>query len=217
MAQTLFAGYADFDEQFKTNPKKQEQWEKMSKVIDNTADALGNPIDEKIKEVVIVLNLLGFKTTASCEGHLGWGYSYPWIEICVEEEGLKTLGERLNCIQEEIKKLSSQDDLSLEDGQRLKNLYGRVWNLRCSEEKYLLQQAFPVYQLLQTFYFNNPSIYGVQLVPNIRILGAVRIYNRDGEWQPLRTEEEKEAKLIAYQQEMNLFTNFLIEKFLESF
>ncbi len=49
--------------------------------VDKTADALGKPIDNGIKETVVFLNALGITTTGSCEGHMKNGLPWPWVDI----------------------------------------------------------------------------------------------------------------------------------------
>ena len=61
--------------------EKQEIWDSIVVKINKTCDKLSMPIDEGIKETVIVLQVLGFNTTQSCEGHDGRGLPYPWIMI----------------------------------------------------------------------------------------------------------------------------------------
>src|ERR1700685_3524831 len=61
--------YKDYD-------AKLQRWQEMEKEVDSWTDALGLGIDGGIKKTVIVLNLLGFKTQQSCEGHFEWGRPY---------------------------------------------------------------------------------------------------------------------------------------------
>lgn len=42
-------------------------------------DRQGNGVDSLIVPVVIGLNLLGNRTIQSCEGHLDFGFAYPWV------------------------------------------------------------------------------------------------------------------------------------------
>ena len=49
--------------------------------MDDTKDNLGCAIDPGIKAAVVYLNLLGFCTTESCEGHTTHGCYKPWIQI----------------------------------------------------------------------------------------------------------------------------------------
>jgi hypothetical protein len=62
----------------------------ISQNIDKTTDRLGKHIDPKIKRMVVALTVYGIKTTASCEGHLNWGYSYPWVD-CEPNTKLQSL------------------------------------------------------------------------------------------------------------------------------
>lgn len=53
------------------NPDNKERaWESFRLQVDLLKDKLGNPVDEKIKEVVVGLIVHDFPTFSSCEGHL---------------------------------------------------------------------------------------------------------------------------------------------------
>jgi hypothetical protein len=43
-------------------------------------------IDEKIKDLVIILNQLDIPTTGSCQGHIEYGAPAPWIKITPPKE-----------------------------------------------------------------------------------------------------------------------------------
>ncbi len=45
-------------------------WEEAEALVRRITDGLGCSIDEGILEIVVALNLLGFPTCQSCEGHL---------------------------------------------------------------------------------------------------------------------------------------------------
>jgi hypothetical protein len=49
--------------------------------VQGIADVLGMPVDEGIAETVACLRALGFRTSASCEGHLDWGEALPWVRF----------------------------------------------------------------------------------------------------------------------------------------
>lgn len=57
--------------------------------MDRIRDAVGMPVDERIKTLVIALKASGFGTSGSCEGHLEHGSSRPYVDV--ESEA----GERL--------------------------------------------------------------------------------------------------------------------------
>lgn len=54
--------------------------------VNNLADDLDEPVDEKIKRIVVALRYSGFNTTGSCEGHLDHGFPYPWVEIRYDDK-----------------------------------------------------------------------------------------------------------------------------------
>lgn len=56
-------------------------WEEAEDFARRLTDALGCTIDDGIVETVVALNLLGFRTSQSCEGHLDEGLAYPWIDF----------------------------------------------------------------------------------------------------------------------------------------
>src|SRR4030042_6451766 len=85
-----------FGESFENSPMplaekeevKSEQkiaWEKKRAEVDKIADKLGLGIDEKIKETIAALNINGFPTIQSCEGHfLESSMRAPWVRIAAD-------------------------------------------------------------------------------------------------------------------------------------
>jgi hypothetical protein len=71
--------------------EKQNTWDRIRAKVDRTCDPLRMPIDEGIKETVIVLNALGFKTVGSCEGHLDRALLCPWVWFSLEGSQNQTL------------------------------------------------------------------------------------------------------------------------------
>ena len=90
-----------------THSEKQQSWQSMEKEVGSWVDRLGKPIDPGIKDTIIVLNLLGFKTMASCEGH-DWGLSHPWIDFETKNQEVISLQTKLNDILEQIEKKKSE-------------------------------------------------------------------------------------------------------------
>ena len=101
----IHCSFVDFKNEFNQNPNKLEEWNAMANSIENWTDGLGMPIDSKIKETVIVLNLLGFKTAASCEGHIDWGCPHPWIDFDVYDEEIDRLRKEIDKVLEHIRAL----------------------------------------------------------------------------------------------------------------
>ncbi len=56
-------------------------WQEACAAFAQQTDALGTPIDPGIFETVVLLNLLGFPTVQSCEGHLDHGTPYSWVTV----------------------------------------------------------------------------------------------------------------------------------------
>lgn len=60
---------------------RRANWQEAEAILSRVTDQMGQRIDAGILAPVVGLNLLGFHTNASCEGHLSWGCPYPWIEF----------------------------------------------------------------------------------------------------------------------------------------
>lgn len=63
----------------------EHRYQKMHEQVATFTDKLGMPIDPRIFETVVALNLLGLRTFQSCEGHLDHGCPYPWVTVINEE------------------------------------------------------------------------------------------------------------------------------------
>lgn len=60
-------------------------WAEAEAFARRLVDGVECPIDEGIIETVVAFNLLGFRTSQSCEGHLDDGLPYPWIDFDTDE------------------------------------------------------------------------------------------------------------------------------------
>jgi hypothetical protein len=190
--------------------KKQQQWLDMEKEVHSWTDKLGMPIDLGIKDTVIVLNLLGFKTSASCQGHLDWGLPYPWIDFETTDQEVKNLMEKQQSVYQKIQKNYPAGDYSSPD---LANLYKEIRTLNDEIQRVSLLKLISLKQLLDEFYSNHHThpdrmIRIHQLNPTF-----LRLYSIGGDWQITRNDTEKVAKLKEYQEEMHELTNFLIAKY----
>ncbi|MDP2864370.1 MAG: hypothetical protein Q8N73_01780 [bacterium] len=58
--------------------------EEVRREVETIKDRLEEPIDSKIKDLVIGLRRWGIKTEASCQGHLLKGLPYPWVDVSWE-------------------------------------------------------------------------------------------------------------------------------------
>ena len=69
-------------------------WEQKQADLRRTVDGLGQSMDDGIIDTVVALQLLGYHTVASCEGHADWGVPYPWVDIATENEPVRFATQR---------------------------------------------------------------------------------------------------------------------------
>lgn len=60
-------------------------WDEAEAFARRLVDGMGCPIDEGVLQTVVALNLLGLRTSQSCEGHLDGGLPYPWLDFYIGE------------------------------------------------------------------------------------------------------------------------------------
>ncbi len=60
-------------------------FEKALAITESLKDKIGDPVDNKIKNLVAAMIMMGVKTLSLCEGHKNWGLPYPWIEFDRED------------------------------------------------------------------------------------------------------------------------------------
>ena len=65
-----------------------QEWIEVSEKFSHVTDKLGEPIDKGIFDTVVALNILGFVTRQSCEGHLDHGLPYPWVDVTNKKDDL---------------------------------------------------------------------------------------------------------------------------------
>lgn len=61
--------------------ERERQWCAKEKEIEVLTDGLGMGLDKGVKDTVVALQLNGFNTSQSCEGHIGRGCGSPWVDI----------------------------------------------------------------------------------------------------------------------------------------
>jgi hypothetical protein len=82
---------------------RQKRWKETERKVRRLADGLGLGIDPGIRQMVITLICLGFKTSASCEGHARYhGLPYPWVDIEVTNKNARRVFLRLMKLLEEF-------------------------------------------------------------------------------------------------------------------
>jgi hypothetical protein len=202
--------------------------------IDQFADAEGKGIDEEIKEAVVALNLLGFDTTQSCQGHYGeeeGGFGAPWVQIEQpnqpeerfqnQNEIFKRVAEKYNLTLKQLKHEDNADawgEALREASQQGETPEFQEWNKKNQE---LLQR---VKELLDEFYKNREGHYNEDMKLEIEEFADMfRIHNGGEDYKMVDeniSENEKIAhahRLFEYQREMRNFAYFLLDKFHANF
>ena len=222
----LFFPIASFSEM--PNASKQQQWENLENEVETWIDGMGKRIDPKIKNTTIALNILGFHTDQSCEGHLNWGNSYPWVDFSLNSEDIELLFNQAGAISEArdaeekrlIEKYSSfRDVYASEESAELKKLSSQYHQMIRTIKQRAQSKLTRLQFLIEQFYENHHVPYDrmLILIPIDSQLLNYRLQSLGALWADSRTEEEKAEKLKEYQKEMSLFTNFLTECFYTDF
>jgi hypothetical protein len=220
---SLVAGFAAFNVLseapcYSDYESKKQRWDEMAREVDTWTDGLGMPIDEKIRDTIIVLNLLGLKTQQSCEGHLDHGRFYPWISFDMEDAELELLINQAREISIKAEKseqatiarhpeLTVRDALLLEESE-----LAPLWQTRNAAwdkvEQSRKMKVVLLHDLLMAFYKDgaNPDT----MITHEHIYD---IASAGGYWQSIRDDATKTAKLKEYQDEMRRFTEFMIDTY----
>lgn len=159
--------------------------EKAIKYVEKIKDKLGKPVDIGIKEAIITFKLLNIHTTASCQGHIDWGIAAPWIDISSKDDYLL----RQKRIEMKTKGNTSESELAI----LMQEIQDK--NLKAREK---------VFTYLTEFYKERQ-------VPFDRMLTITnnRLKSQGADYQKLQDVAIKRVKLIEYQEEMNVFVDFL--------
>ena len=195
-----------------------KKWQEMEIFVDKLIDGCGKPVDAKIKEMVIILNLFDIETSQSCEGHLRWGHPFPWVDIRARSQIQKLEKERevildeLTVMDKEIMQL--QGTIPQYDIEELNIKIARKrqenWKLAELIDQCIAAQENKLWDLLDEFYGKRDSFKEGALVIQEGCLLPL-----GGCWQNRYNDEKKIENLIRYQQEMDAFKEFLIQKYLD--
>lgn len=189
------------------NESKNTRWAEIAKKVDEFRDGLDKPIDIGIRETLIAMNALGFKTRQSCEGHLDWGLAAPWVEI--EVEGVESLHEKAMEMFDTASN-AQEDDHTPYD--KVEELFQEAHRMKAEARKPVLEKARQMMSLLGEFYADylppHDQILMVDVYPH-----GFRVQNIGIELQQIADPETKQRKLQAYKEEMDDFAEFLKSKF----
>jgi hypothetical protein len=205
--------------------KKIALLKKLRKKVDKITDALGMPVDEGIKEDIIMFNAVGLYTSSSCKGYLGHGLLAPWIYVeapnepkeryVKESEIYRKVARKYNLKVEEVRRDYDIDAWceAIEKGEkRGETKKYKIWR---KENKKLLKKAK---KFLDEFYKNREVHSDIKLEIEIFGNGSFRIHNGGKYYKlvnDLSRKEKREVKkmLEKFREEMNAFTEFLKNKY----
>jgi hypothetical protein len=173
-------------------------WEAGCAEARSYVDGLGRPIDEGILETVVALNLLGFRSTASCEGHLEHGKPFPWIDF--ELEGTVPEGFA------ESEAEAGREDLSPEAKEAAcDRLLALMAAYHHKDHLYTRLNA-----LLEVFYEQRNDVpYEERIMLDCRQPGWYRLLPASGFDARIWPESERAERLICCQAEMHDLTHYL--------
>lgn len=187
--------------------------------VDKTHDRMGVEIDPEIRETIAYLWALGFKTSASCEGHPDRGGRAPWINIRetmpkISPHNVSTKEMMLRQIAVIVKKIS----VLLDRFYKGTGIYFFIPHSKEMQKEYKLSQQrnlreqLRFMQLLKKFYRDRNLSDDAHLI----IQSSMgRLISQGARFQEIRPPKEKEEMLQRYQEEMWVFTSFLKNKYYE--
>jgi hypothetical protein len=188
---------------------KKKNWGLVEEYIDRITDGLGMPVDEDIKNPVIVLNLLGIRTRQSCAGHVDRSLA-PWITITWDDSSdVIELRKNADEIRATIKELRKTKDLTSHE---IISLYEQYHTLNRKSDIPQLTECQKVLNLLCEFYTNRLVRADIHLC--ISRVGRIESIGYD--FIEIQHETIKESKIKEYQNEMTAFSNFLVNKYFKN-
>ncbi len=186
--------------------QREQRWQETADKFSHVADRLGKTIDAGILETVVVLNILGIPTIASCEGHIDWGTRAPWVDIASTDPATHV----------SIAKLSTEALQERERDQKtpaeIAAMFEEVHKIRRAVKVLHIQERQKLLTYLATFYEDRHVSYDRRLI--IRPLGTdgkSRLESQGADCQEVAPLDTREKKLREYQEEMQAFTTFLKE------
>jgi hypothetical protein len=189
--------------------KSQEQcWQEAASKVASITDALGMPIDEGIREMVIALNVLGIQTLASCEGHGDHGVASPWVDIGARDA--RPFAQKAFLKQQAVEQAREQG-VSLE---QRRPLMDEAEQATLAVKRLHVPERLQLVRYLDAFYKLRPITYESHLVIIPYAMGISRLESQGADYQDTLPEAIRAQKLRAYQEEMQAFAAFLKKAFL---
>ncbi len=191
-----------------TDVTRTRKWREVNRRLRTVTDGNGMPIDPGIYETCVILNVLGFTTEMSCEGHLDHSLPYPWVRIISAEaeasyEQARACTKRAGTL--------SQEPTSYEEAVKRQAILGEASMWREQAWHALAGEGSRLFTYLQQFYETHHTSQDRQLILITDVsLGYLQIASQGGPLLLAMPEGSRQPLLSAYQQEMQAFTAFLI-------
>lgn len=181
--------------------EKLKVWQEKREGVEEIVDKIGEPIDEGVKESVTAMNVNGFETSASCEGHLDHGESFPWVDVgeSPSEEFLekteKVSGEDFNRLLEENPQVEELIERNHAGRERLRWMLDEFYDQSREEES-------EGERLLTVSTANKFG--GFRVLPREALIPKESV-----------SPQEQNERLQTWQEEMQRFTEFLRERYFD--
>lgn len=174
--------------------EKSKNWQQNLQEVDQLADALGQGVDEGIKETVAAFHAFEIHTTASHEGKLN-RYPIPYIDV--ESPDIEDLKQKL----EEIRNKHDTSDTEEE------SIREEILRRNLIERKKIIP-------LLEEFYTRRTVPYEIRLGITAMARGWSRVQSQGADFQEIEKDTDaKKERLKLFQEEMGAFTKFLKDKY----
>ncbi|MBU1092082.1 hypothetical protein KJ836_00125 [Patescibacteria group bacterium] len=162
---------------------KSAHWQKLTRSVEHITDAVGKPIDEGIKDTVIAMMAHELSTSQSCEGHIN---------------------TQDNTHNMPFVEIYAPEPEGWQNDQEKKEQWTR---------KNLEQQSKTI-DYLDEFYENRTTPFSTMLnIRPIGMYGGFRLQSAGSDIALLLQSTQLHDKFIAYQKEMQEFTQFLKDKY----
>jgi len=190
------------------NNSLEQRYRDMQAFVSQMTDKLGERVDARIAETVVLLNLLGIPTSGSCEGHMTHGTGAPWIDI--EDTGIGAQTEEATRLFSLAKECKQQQGHMTEE---VLHLFEQAHQARLTIKKKHITIRLRLLSLLATFYEQRRIPFERQLIIQSRSDGKSRLESQGADMQEVLEPSARQQKLADYQQEMQDFTAFLKQRY----
>jgi hypothetical protein len=216
-------------EQELNRQEKTTAWLHRLEEIEHIRDALGFPVDQNIRETIVALNLSGFPTSASCEGHIDRAKGAPWIKVeapdrpherFIGEDGIvEMIAAKYQVSPQDVR--TSRSHAAWKEASKLASSNGETPEYeRWRNENEALREILT--SLVEEFYRGRSVDEATHLEIARDPEGTTRIHNGGEDFikssRDLTGDERRSLadRLPKYQAEMKAFTEFLKKRYFAS-